>query len=192
MDESDAARFRKRAVFSAARKGFAQHSEDLAHDALLSWLEGHGKHQTVDQAVGDAIRGAFGRPGTPGHELRGNLEQRAESLDALAYRAVPSIDRDSLTDFERLIKPLESIDRSIVCLRFIWGFNEIEIANLFGITESRVSQRLHAVFSRLQYIARKGERAPEGGEAGHGENTNSEADQGAPLVPFSFDDFLLD
>lgn len=192
MDEASAARFRKRAIFSATRRGFTEQSEDLAHDVILSWLEGGGQHQTIDHAVIDAVRRTHGRSGTPGHEQRRNLEQRAERVDALANRPGPAVDRDSCHDFERLIKPLESIDRAIVCLRFIWGFSEIEIASLFGITESRVCQRLGAVFNRLRHVARKGERAPEAGQAGHGEGTDGETNQGTPPVSYSFDDFLLD
>lgn len=155
MDENTAKRLRKRAVLSAARMGFSQQSEDLAHDAILEWLEGRGQHQTVDQAIIDAVRRTFGRPGFPGHELRRNLEQRAKSLDAVARIPSRSINRDSADDFERLIKPLSSIDRAIVCLNYVWGFKEIEIAAIFGVTESRVSQRISAAISRITQRERK-------------------------------------
>lgn len=149
MDEATAARLRKRAVLSAARMGFTERSEDLAHDAIVEWLEGRGQHQTVDQAVIDAIRRAFGRPGLPGHELRRNLEQRPKSMDRLARHTSREVDRDSVHDFDRLIRTLEPIQRAIVCLRYVWGFQEIEIAQCFGVSESRISQRLQAALSRI-------------------------------------------
>lgn len=155
MNEKTAARLRKRAVLSAARMGFTEQSEDFAHDAILEWLEGGGQHQTVDQAVIDAVRRAYGRPGLPGHELRRNLEQRTKSMDALADLPSHSVSRDSVHDFERLIQPLGSVDRAIVCLNYVWGFKEIEIAALFGITESRISQRLSQAVSRIAQRERK-------------------------------------
>lgn len=151
MDEETAARLRKRAVLSASRKGFAEHREDLAHDALVSWLEGHGQHQTADQAVTDAIRGAFGRPGTPGFESRRAVERPTESMDALAHVPSHEISRDSSNDFERLIGAvqLEPVDRAVVCLAYVWGFKGREIAHLFGLTEGWASQRLKGIQSRL-------------------------------------------
>lgn len=155
MNEKTAARLRKRAVLSAARMGFTEQSEDFAHDAILEWLEGGGQHQTVDQAVIDAVRRAYGRPGLPGHQLRRNLEQRPKRMDALARLPGHSVNRDSVHDFERLIQPLGSVDRAIVCLNYVWGFKEIEIAAIFGITESRISQRLSSAVSRIAQRERK-------------------------------------
>jgi predicted transcriptional regulator len=42
-----------------------------------------------------------------------------------------------------------------VCLNYVWGFKEIEIAALFGITDSRVSQRLSSAVSRVAQRERK-------------------------------------
>lgn len=178
MTDDEAAKFRRRAIFSAARNGFSEQSEDLAHDVLVNWLEGHGQHQTVDQSVIDAIRRACGRPGTPGFECRRNVERPVDGLDALASRASPQIHPDSDADFERLIEPLESIQRAIVCLRFQWGFSEIEIGRAFGVSQSRISQRLSAALSRIESRERKQgqpreipqelQKRPEGASQGQG------------------------
>jgi predicted transcriptional regulator len=70
-------------------------------------------------------------------------------MDTLENYPSPSVDRDSLNDFERLIEPLKSSDRAIVCLAYVWGFKGKEIADLFGVTESRISQRIESIQKSL-------------------------------------------
>ena len=52
-------------------------------------------------------------------------------------------------DFERLTGMLPAGERIITRLTHEWGFTGREIADLFGVTESRVSQRLESVEARL-------------------------------------------
>ena len=70
MTNEKAKELRKRAIASATRYGFAGSAEDIAQEVLCRFVEGRGKHQTVDQAVIDVIRSEHGRPGLPGHERR--------------------------------------------------------------------------------------------------------------------------
>lgn len=192
MTPDVATELRQRAILSASAKGFRQQSEDIAHDALLRWLEGFGRHQTVDQAVTDAIRGEFGRPGTPGHEQRRNLEQRYECMDGLARLPSREVTGDPLAEFERIIERLDRGDQTLCRLRFVWGFNEKEIGYLLGVTVSRISQRIRGVCARLQGALLADEINGEVGHKGLPEGSSCEADEGASGFAFLFEDFVLD
>lgn len=162
MNESDAKRFRKRFIFSATRKGFSEFSEDLAHDSLIKWLEGRGKHQTVDQATVDAIRGAFGRPGSPNYQLKRNVTRPSGSLDAVANKSSGEVLGYHDYDLERIIETLNSSDRAIAVLIYVWGFKELEVGHCFGVTESRISQRLKGIQEKLsREMAREKQREVE-------------------------------
>jgi hypothetical protein len=170
LDEATAKRFRKRFVLSASRKGFREFSEDLAHDALIKWLEGIGKHQTVDQATVDAIRGTFGRPSTLGYLAKRAVARPAGSMGEMANISSNAVDPNSEHDFERIIKSLGTTDRAILVLTYVWGFKEIEVGHCFGITESRVSQRLKGIYQGLS-------RKLEAEERRQGQGSNGEVPQ---------------
>lgn len=78
-------------------------------------------------------------------------------------------------------------ERAFFLLRYQYGFKEIEIAGLYGLTESRICQRLAGIHERLQHIVRASERLPEERDSSHGEIADSKADQEATEGDYSFE-----
>jgi hypothetical protein len=153
MNDETARILRKRAVASARGYGFAEFAEDIAQEVLLYFSEGRGERQTIDQAVIDAVRRMFGRPGTPGFSRKQSLERAQSIFDedgkiTVAPRSSGSGDHG--LDFERITGLLSGDDRMMIILSFRYGLINTEIADLFEVTESRISQRLSDIFSKLR------------------------------------------
>lgn len=129
--------FRRRAVRAAEKFGALDDAEDLAHAALLRWLEGYGKGQTVSQAVIDAYRKDAHRGAA-----KVGSEEYSEAIS-------PSEQTHGL-DYERMTGDLDGRDRAMVKLKYEWGFDGAEIADLFGIDKSRVCQRLKAIEEKVR------------------------------------------
>lgn len=152
LSQEDAARFLKRAKYAATKYGFSEHSDDFAQDVLLKYAEGRGRHQTVDQAVIDAIRERFGRPGLPGYSKRYALAT-AYPIDEMREDAIGTPARGSEgngIDFDRLVRRLSPRDREVIELRFRDGYTELEIGEQLGFSESRASQIIKAILERLR------------------------------------------
>lgn len=162
MDERQAKRFRDRAIFSARKRGFTEQAEDLAQDVLLKFISGSGTGQTVDQAVIDAVRGSLGDSRSHSSELRRNFHLYPIGMDDLAASEVPRRHPQDRLGFESIIQGLNSTDRAVVCLRFIWGLDGKEIGHCFGVTESRISQRLQRIQAGLsEALSREEQRTGE-------------------------------
>lgn len=154
IDERTAEKFRKRAEYAATRMGFERDREEISQEVLCRMLEGKHQHSTIDQAVIDVIRKRFGRTGTPGYDKKHALAKSLQAGDGLENleSTIGNNDGTSLDDrldIKRAIIEFRGRQRAIIVLRFIWGMNEIEIADIFGVTESRVSQWLKGIQGRL-------------------------------------------
>lgn len=162
MDDATATRLRKRLVLSAARKGAKESTEDIAHDVIVKWLERGDTHQTTDQAVIDALRRTSGRRGFASYERKRNLSTAniIEPMDTLARMPGAPVNLDSDADFERLIRPLESFERAVICLIYVWGLKGSEIALCFGVDESTISQRLKRATGTLSKTVAVKELSP--------------------------------
>jgi len=147
---------------SAIRMGFSGDREDISQEVLLRMLEGKNRHSTIDQIVIDALRERAGRKGAPSYERRKNLYnshgQEPGQLETLigSYDGTNSDDR---IDINRIAGFLNGDDRAILLLSCQWGMNEIEIGNLFGVSESRISQRLARISERLSARVKKEARS---------------------------------
>ncbi len=63
---------------------------------------------------------------------------------------------EAMQKLERMVDGRHPIDRACLILLFVWGFTQREIAELFGVSESRISQRIKSVhFSNLYKWAAK-------------------------------------
>lgn len=158
MDNETAKRLRERLVHAAERKGSGQESEDYAQDVLLEWVrKGHGGKrvtQTCDQGVVDAYRRDGGDRRTVGFESKRNVRRPEGSLDQMARGDIPRIHQVHNFDFGRFTDGAESRDRAILKLIYEWGFKNREVADLFGVTESRICQVRSEVEGRIsQYLA---------------------------------------
>lgn len=109
----------RRARASARHYGFSVSQDDIAQEVVCRILEGKGKHQTINQAVIDAIRKDYGR--TP----------RALPPDKVLQ------DNSVLQSF---VSSLAGVKRSVISLTYEWGFDLKEIGHVLGMTSSRVCQ----------------------------------------------------
>ena len=161
MTDDEIKQFKNKAIISARKLGLGEHAEDIAQEVVAKFASGQGRHQTVDQAVIDVARGSFGDSRYDVHQQRRNLTRTYESLDIVANADRYGSTQSHQFDYPRIIDKLKSIERAIIVLRYEWGFKETEIAHCFGVTESRISQRL----TRIQIGLRYGMAAEEQGEA---------------------------
>jgi RNA polymerase sigma factor (sigma-70 family) len=129
----------RRSAFIAARKLGANgvDADDFANEAMLAWLEGHWRGQTVNQAVISAYRKIYGR---------GKARMTYVELD----HDEPRESQAHGFDYNAWVSELEERDRAMIKLKYEWGMEGIEIADLFGISKSRVSQRLKILEGKMK------------------------------------------
>ena len=115
----------------------------------MRMFEGRHQHATIDQAVIDYLRANYGGTRLRGNPQRQNLERAHHVEPGDLDRLLPvdtgreSPDRLDFDECARWIG--NQIDRASFGLSFKWGLNAAEIGDLFGFSESRVSQRLERV-----------------------------------------------
>lgn len=123
--------------------------DDCVQEILTRMLEGRHQHSTIDQAVIDYLRSTHGRPGSPGYLERQKLEN-AHSLESSGLGCLDqySFGRESSNrlDFSECRGWIgNQVDKAAFGLFYKWGLSEVEIGDLFGFSESRVSQRLKRI-----------------------------------------------
>lgn len=149
MNAADAIRLKKKAERCAADLGFAHEKEDIAQDVLLQMLEKPGR--PVRYATIDAIRERTGRKGDISYEARQvlnlsvsngteHIEWEPESLSGRL---------EARLEVESLLGSVNGANRAIWLLTYQWGLSEKEIGYLFGVSESRICQRLRRIQARL-------------------------------------------
>lgn len=130
--------------------------QDAAQEILLRLHEGKHKHSTVDQMLIDYLRTQSGRKGTVSYDTRKALvkPQRLQP-DNKSDRGF--IDRDQFRDLEygvdvgiyaRLVNG--ETDKVIFKLLYKWGFCATEIADIFDVDPSRISQRIKRIQESIQ------------------------------------------
>jgi len=102
----------------------------------------------------DYLRETIGRPSTKGFEAKRALSFVAdtEEMPTIVDQSNPIklyFDEES-SPFHNLPKEL----RAIAVLRFKWGFTNAEIGYCFAVTESRVSQRLKEIQTRIRQTSK--------------------------------------
>lgn len=144
---------RKRAIYSAHKFGFGELAEDIAQEVVLDFLEGRSESSTVDQVAIDVIRRRFGRPGTPNFESRKSLRLAQSIVTEDGEETIGACDSELAGmrgDIERGLRCLSPVERLIFELSHIFGMKQKEVADELGVTESRVSQRLTQIESKLR------------------------------------------
>lgn len=157
MDDNEAVQYSKRAHAVANRLHYNREgAEDYAQDALLKTLENPEWKADFRYRVLDAIRTDYGRTGTQRYESRIDFERQKSTDPETLYG--PSFERlgdpqsrnpCELKEFRRFYLGLKRYERVILCLRYRWGFSEIEIAECFGFSESRCSQVLKIIHKKV-------------------------------------------
>jgi DNA-directed RNA polymerase specialized sigma24 family protein len=165
--QENAARYIERAKIAARKKGFYEDADDLAQSLILAMLEGRHKHATIDQAIIDVIRAEHGRPSSGSFAAKKALRQGVKHLsdaDNLKFRSVdPRKRMDDGLDYTRMVKALpKREDKIIFILHHKWGFLNAEIGEMFGVTNTRINQRLAAIHRNLRVMLENEEaqRAP--------------------------------
>jgi len=148
---------RQRIIKSYIRiTGNGMDAEDTAQSVLLAWHKNNWKRgQTIDQAVIDCLRKQSGRKGSINYNQRGLLLQ-SESIEGRRDLGYELEDRECYNRFANLFRGSQ---RTMFLLREKWGLNEIEIADLFGVSSSRICQRFQGIQKRIQqriYAEEKG------------------------------------
>lgn len=151
MDDKTAAHLLKRLKASASILGFGSEAEEISQAVLTRMLEGRHKHATCEQAVIDYLRSNYGRKGEPSYDLRQAFTLKRLSFEEYFIEhpgqfGTESPNRSYAFD---ILGYFRGVERAMFLLNHYWGFNEVEIGNLFGVSESRVSQRLQSLQGRL-------------------------------------------
>ncbi|MDD0853026.1 hypothetical protein HBN50_07955 [Halobacteriovorax sp. GB3] len=114
--------------------------DDFFQEYRLTILDGRAKSQTLDQFAIDYLRKKLGRNG----------ERRQESI-VLEYFDQQSIEFPlSSIETNKFISSLIGTERALFILRFQFGFTEAEMAHVFSITPSRISQVLNQILKKAR------------------------------------------
>lgn len=145
-------RTKNRIVRRVARHGFGALAEDCAQEYAVAILSGRSGHQTIDQFVVDYLRKRIGSTRSSRISAR-KLESHADSYEQGNYdrsiRAADGFAVDDRLDIVRMDGFLGGRDREIFRAYFVEGLSEAEIGDHHNVTESRVSQILKRIQSRL-------------------------------------------
>lgn len=136
----------------ASDNGFEMDTEDMTQYVLLRLSQ--QRKASVKNICIDYVRSVYGRTGS-----KPNKNQQDKTNEKRFYAAIDDElhGRDiefkmnlQALDFNIFQEYLESKERAILTLRFKWGMTETEIADCFGVSEGRVSQKLTEIKEKLK------------------------------------------
>lgn len=156
---NDITQFQKRAIYVAKKNGRPELAEDFAQEVLLAITQ--GRRATIDQLFVDYLRSQFGRSGTPGGRARQMAASRTVSLDeevgeegstVLHHELVgrPGGDLPDLEHHGGSAFLFGGVEATIYQVVFLEERPLIEAAEVLGVTQSRVSQRVNSMRRRIQ------------------------------------------
>lgn len=151
MNEAAAKKIYSRARFVAIKYGHTQEAEDIAQSVLLQFIKNPKSKQTVEHAVIDYLRQNDWK--SRGKSRRFCLFNRAQQDDRFEIESIPAVfgsNGHGHESFERYLNCLKTEDRIITVLRYKWSLSESEIGYCFGISDSRVCQRIKSIHKRIQ------------------------------------------
>jgi DNA-directed RNA polymerase specialized sigma24 family protein len=133
-----------------------QDVEEIHQEYCFSCFQ-YGYERRCEHIISDYLRKRSGRKGTGSYTpLQNFVELKDSNLMAGTSEHGNTGQRSFGHDvgsrefhFRDRIRNFNKIDRSIMILTYEWGLNEIEIADLFGVSESRVSQWHARIQKRL-------------------------------------------
>lgn len=136
----------------ALKKGL---SDEDAKDAAqeISSKIAMGRKASIEHIFIDYLRKDFGDPRSNSYSNRLAGHKKYESLDSHeGLQSTSPRDRDNLNYCAGL---LNGKDRIIFVLYYGWGLHEVEVGNLYKVSESRVSQWLKGIQKRLSARVKK-------------------------------------
>lgn len=141
----------------ARANGLHTDTEDMVQYVLMRLSQ--NRKASVRLICIDYVRSMYGRTGSRPYKNQKNKanEKRFYSEitdEAHGLEIAYNMDLGAL-DFNKFQDYLESKERAMLTLRFKWGMTETEIADCFGITEGRVSQKLSEIKEKLKDFIEK-------------------------------------
>lgn len=121
-----------------------EQAEDFAQEALLKRFQGsrqHIKHLWIDY-----LRETSGRSGGRHYELRKSLNNHLFTFDQFPDYRIEDFD----PRMTARLKLLTLTERIITILILGWGLTQEEVANVFGMSASRISQIISKVEKRME------------------------------------------
>lgn len=158
MDETQMKKLISRAKGVAVRRGFSHEKDDFSQDAILKILA--GRKATFDQLLIDYLRQRYNRS-TP------RTKKKTQKIDC--YNVVeiqewmhPLFEDQFVQEgLDEILKILDkrkfSKSRTMLILKYLWGFKDCEIAYCFNVTPGRISQLMHSAFSYIKEHYSKGD-----------------------------------
>lgn len=149
LDEKTIIKFKKRLEGIGLKHGLnSEQREDAAQEVLCRMLEGRHQHATLDQAFIDHIRRSYGDKRLPSHSERQALTY-AKPIEDVRHDELGTVDprkhRFDRRSYLEHTRGLDQIDRAVFWLTGYWSLSESEIADCFGVSPSRICQRLKRV-----------------------------------------------
>lgn len=145
----------RKAANLARAWGNPEDADDASQYVIEQRLK--GRKGRVSNILIDYLRVTHGSTRVSGGCKGQKRETRAafsgEGLEVADPRVV---DPGARIDGEHLLRNLDSTSRAVFLLMHVWGLYEAEIGNLFGVSESRISQRLKGVESCLSKAQKEG------------------------------------
>lgn len=136
----------------ARRKGYHQHADDFAAEVAIKTIE--GRKASTEQLFVDYLRKEYGDARlASGREKMRDRHAMQELADTVAASTRNSAALEQLCGGFRIY----GSSRAILVLYYKWGFHEAEIANCYGVTESRICQRLKEIQSSIYERIKKEE-----------------------------------
>lgn len=150
--------FQKRAMYVARKRGRPELAEDFAQEIFVAFAR--GRRATIEQLFVDFLRQHQGDSRTPGGRAMQVARARAVSLDepcedggqVLRHELVGRPERgpDDLLDHLGCSGLFEGEDVQLYRLHFIEQRQNTDIADLYGVSESRISQRVNRMRERIR------------------------------------------
>lgn|GEM_PF-2990807 len=132
----------------AKKLGFKRDAEDIASEAYADFLKHPDRKQTDGQRVIDAVRVLFGR----GDKTNRKIPSRSFSIEEEGYiekgKSNPFGQGEAL-DIDKKLASLDADERVMFLLRHLWGFNIHEVGYCFGMSGSRISQRMTEIEKKV-------------------------------------------
>lgn len=139
MDDLTIKQLRKRLINKAKAMGFLEEAEDLAQQVLTRYADKKSLAQNIHYAFIDVLRRAFGSTRTQIYTKKKALRKASSLTTSHVSEQTSEIRQESGNQLHYLITRLKGTERAIVCLYYLWGFNEEELAYAFGVTGSQIN-----------------------------------------------------
>lgn len=151
MDETQIKKLISRAKIVACKKGFKREKDDFSQYAIIKLLA--GRKATLEQLLIDYMRDGYSRK---------TKKRHFENLEYQEW-TTPHLDKHFASEgLDQILKILEKVDKSsrlrtMIVLKYLWGFKDLEIAYCFNVTQGRISQLMHSAFSYIKEHYSKGD-----------------------------------